>query len=355
GKSWAAISPDLTTNDAEKQKDAGGPVAFENTGAEYHTTVISLAESPARRGMIWAGTDDGNLQLTTDGGRNWTNLTPNVPGLPANSPVSHVEPSRADAQVAYASFDRHMLDDLRPYVFRTADGGRTWQNITGNLPAKAYVWVVREDPKNSRLIYAGTELGLFASYTQGNMWVPLNLKNLPHVAVHDIVVHPRENDLILGTHGRSIWIFDDATPIQQMGAVVLNSDAHLFDVRPGMRYTTRFTRYGIGDKAFAGPNPPYGALITYYLKEKPGEKTTFKVQILDAAGKVVQELNQPSKEKGMNRVAWNLRYGGPQVRKPPTDEETAFTGPPRGPHVLPGAYTVRLTVGDKTLEKPVQV
>ena len=355
GKIWEQISPDLTTNDPGKQKDAGGPVAFENSTAEYHTTIISLAESPVQKGQIWAGTDDGNLQLTTDGGKNWTNIIRSLSGVPANSPVSHVEPSRTSAGAAYVTFDRHMFDDFRPYIFKTSDGGKTWTAITGNLPPKAYVQLVREDPKNSNLLYAGTELGLFASYTGGREWIALNLKNLPNVSVHDIVVHPRENDLILATHGRSVWIFDDASPIQQMTAAILNSNAHLFPVRPALRFATRSTRYGIGDKAFTGPNPPYGALITYYLKDKPDDKMTFKIQILDEAGKLVQELDKPAKEKGLNRVSWNLRYGGAEVRRPTTEEETAFGGPPRGPQVLPGSYTVKLTVGDKTFEQPVDV
>jgi photosystem II stability/assembly factor-like uncharacterized protein len=355
GKSWEQISPDLTTNDPEKQKDAGGPVAFENTTAEYHTTIISMAESPLQRGHIWVGTDDGNLQVTTDGGRNWSNIIKNIPGLAANSPVSNIEFSRTNAQTAYVSFDRHMLDDFRPYLFKTGDGGKTWRNIAGNLPVKAYIQVVREDPKNPNLLYAGTELGLFASYGGGNEWIALNLKNLPNVAVHEILIHPRENDLILATHGRSIWIFDDASPIQQMTPAILDSSAHLFPVRPALRFATRFTRYGIGDKLFTGPNPPYGALITYYLKEKPDEKATFNVQILDQSGKLVQEIDKPAKEKGLNRVAWNLRYGGAEVRRPPTEEETAFGGPPRGPQVLPGTYTVKLIVGDKTVAERIDV
>ncbi|MFN2514937.1 MAG: hypothetical protein ABR556_01880 [Pyrinomonadaceae bacterium] len=355
GKTWEQISPDLTTNNPEKQKDAGGPVAFENSTAEYHTTIISLAESPVQKGQIWAGTDDGNLQLTTDGGKTWTNIVQSISSIAANSPVSHVEPSRTSAQTAFVAFDRHMLDDFRPYIFKTGDGGRTWSNIAGNLPSKAYVQVVREDPKNPSLLYAGTEIGLFASFTGGREWIRLNLKNLPNVSVHDIAVHPRENDLILGTHGRSVWIFDDAAPIQQMTATILSSDAHLFPIRPALRFATRFTRYGIGDKAFTGPNPPYGALISYYLKTKPDDKATFKIQILDQSGKLVQELDKPAKEKGLNRVNWNLRYGGAEVRSPPTEEETAFTGPPRGPHVLPGNYTVKLTVGDKSYEASVEV
>jgi len=356
GKTWAAISPDLTTNDKAKQKSAGGPVAYENTGAEYHTTVISIAESPLRAGVIWAGTDDGNLQVTTDGGKNWTNVIKNVPNLGANSAVSHVEPSRVDAGLVYVSFDRHQLDDRRPYVYRTTDGGRTFQNITGNLPAGAHVWVVKEDPKNPRLIYAGTELGLYASYTGGDRWTSLALKNLPKVAVHDIIVHPRDNDLIIATHGRSIYILDDATPIQQMAAPeVTRSDAYLFEPRAALRYTTRMTRYGVAEKAFAGANPPYGALLSYYLKTKPDEKTKVRFQILDAAGKMISEIENVAKEQGLNRVNWNLRYGGPQVRRPPTDEETQFTGGPRGPQVLPGIYTVRLLVGDKSYERKVEV
>ncbi len=355
GKTWEQISPDLTTNDPEKLKDAGGPIAIENSTAEYHSTIITIAESPAQKGHIWAGTDDGNLQLTTDGGKNWSNLIKNVSGIGNNSPVSHVEPSRTSAGTAYVSFDRHMFDDFRPYIFKTTNAGKSWANISGNLPAKAYVQVVREDPKNTNLLYAGTELGLFASYNGGKDWIPLNLKNLPNVSVHDIMVHPRENDLILATHGRSIWIFDDASVIQQMTQQILNSNAHLFPTRPGLRYSARFTRYGIGEKLFTGPNPTPGALITYYLKDKLDEKATLKLQVFDRDGKLIQDIERPSREKGLNRMAWNLRLGGPEVRRPPSEQQIAFGGGPRGPQVLPGTYTVKLTVNDKVFEQPVEV
>ena len=355
GKTWEQISPDLTTNNPEKLKDAGGPIAIENSTAEYHSTIITIGESPVQKGQIWVGTDDGNLQVTTDGGKTWANLVKNVSGLAANSPVSHVEPSRTNANTAYVSFERHMFDDFRPYIFKTTDGGKNWTSIAGNLPAKAYVQIVREDPKNTNLIYAGTELGLFATYDNGRNWLPLNLKNLPNVAIHDIVVHPRENDLILATHGRSIWIFDDATVIQQMTPQILDNSAHLFSVRPGLRFASTFTRYGIGDKVFTGPNPAAGATITYYLKEKLDDKAEFKMQVFDRDGKLVQDIEKPSREKGLNRITWNLRFGGPEVRRPPTPEQVAFGFGPRGPLALPGTYTLKMTVGGKVYEQPVEV
>jgi photosystem II stability/assembly factor-like uncharacterized protein len=355
GKTWEQISPDLTTNDPEKLKDAGGPIAFENSTAEYHCTIISIAESPIKKGEIWVGTDDGNLQVTTDGGKNWTKLTENRTGITGINPVSHIELSRFDAGTVYVAIDRHMFDDFRPFIIKSTDSGKSFTEISGNLPAKAYVQVIREDPKNKNLLYAGTELGLFASYNGGKDWMPLNLKNLPNVSVHDILVHPRENDLILATHGRSLWIFDDATPIQQMTPQILNSNAYLFSVRPALRFTSRFTRYGTGDKQFAGPNPPAGALITYYLKDKLDEKATLKLQIFDRDGKLVQDIERPSREKGLNRMAWNLRLGGPEVRRPPTEEQLAFGFGSRGPQVLPGTYTVKLTVNDKVYDQPVEV
>ncbi|MFL6230875.1 MAG: WD40/YVTN/BNR-like repeat-containing protein [Pyrinomonadaceae bacterium] len=355
GKSWTAISPDLTTNDPAKQKDAGGPVAYENTGAEYNTTIISVAESPLDANTIWAGTDDGNLQVTDDGGKTWRNLTKSVPDLKPFSEVSHVEPSVYDRNLVYATFDRHMLDDFRPYVYKSTDGGKTWRNIAGDLPASAYVHVLREDPKNQNLIYAGTELGIFASYTGGRDWVPLRLKNLPTVAVRDIKIHPRDNDIVIATHGRSLYVFDDATPIQQMTPQVRAEDVHLFDVRPALRYSQMMTRYGISDKPFTGQNPPYGALITYYLKSKPDDKATFKMQVFDARGNLVSEIARPSKEQGLNRVTWDLRFGGAKVRRPAADEEPAFFGGPRGPAVVPGTYTLKLTLGDKVVQKPIEV
>ena len=252
GKNWTAISDDLTTGNKERLKDAGGPVFTENTSAEYFETVISLAESPRTKDLLWAGTDDGNLQITNDGGKTWTNIVKNIKNIPQDSSVSHIEFSRANENTVYVSFDRHKFDDYKPYIFKTTDGGKSFSNISGNLPANAYVHVVREDPKNTNLIYAGTELGIYASWDGGKNWTELNMKNFPRVAVHDILIHPRDNDLIVATHGRSIWVFDDAAVLQQMNSNILQGAGYVFEPRPAYRFATRMTRYGIGDKPFRG-------------------------------------------------------------------------------------------------------
>ena len=358
GKTWKPISPDLTTADPAKLKSAGGPIWYDNSTAENHSTIVTVSESPVRSGTILAGTDDGNVQLTVNGGESWSNLIRNFPNLPPTPVVSHVEASRYDVNTAYAAFDRHMFDDFRPYVYKSTDGGKTWQSISGNLPDPGYVHVIKEDPRNRNLLYCGTELGLFASWNGGQSWSRLHLKNLPHVPVHEILVHPRENDLILATHGRSVYILDDATPIQQMSPDTAARPAHLFDPRPALRFTTRMTRYGIGNKPYAGPNPPYGALLTFWLKEKP--KAPYKLEILDTASKqVIRELRNLPQEPGLHRLAWDLRSNGPAPRKEntaaaaPSDDD--FNPAPRGPQLLPGAYTVRLTVGDTVVTKPIEI
>ena len=362
GLTWETLSPDLTTNDPEKQKDAGGPVFTENTTAEYHCTVISFAESPKEKGVFWSGSDDGLVQLSRDDGKTWTNVTAAVPGIKPFSPVSHVEPSRTAAGTAYVAFDRHMFDDFRPYLFKTSDFGKSFAALaTTGLPERAYVHVVREDPKNPSLLYAGTELGLYASFDGGKSWSRLHGKNLPTVAVHDILVHPRENDLILATHGRALWILDDATPVQTARSLDLAKPAHLFPVREAVRHSLKMTRYGIGDLPFKGANPPYGALVAYHLKEKPAKDKTFALEVLNAQGEVIRKLKKAPAEAGFNRAAWDLALDPPRPRKEPEkegegEEEADEFGPPnRGPQVLPGLYKVRLTVGDTVLEQPVSV
>lgn len=354
GQTWKAISPDLTTNNPEKQKSAGGPIWYDNSTAENNNTIVTVSESPVRPGTIYIGTDDGNVQLTTDGAESWTNLTARFPDMAPGSVVSHVEASRREAQVAYVSFDRHMFDDFQPYLFRTVDGGRTFESIVNNLPKTSYIHVIKEDPRNPDLLWLGTETGLFASWNKGLQWQRVQLENLPKVAIHDIIVHPRDNDLILGTHGRSLYVFDDAAPLQQMAPAIAQKPAHLFPVRDAWRHSTRFTRYGLGYGIYTGPNPPYGALISFWAKDK-GEP---KIEILDAQGKVIRKLAKLPATAGLHRVAWDLRAEAADARKAATatpgggDDED---GPARGPQVLPGTYTVRLTQGTTVEEQKLTI
>ena len=333
GQSWEPISHDLTTVSASKMQASGGPVFTDNSSSETYGTVTRLSESPARQGVLWAGTDDGNVQVTFNGGGQWTNVAAKIQGVAPGSPVSTIETSHRDPNVAYVGFDRHMLDDMHPYLFKTADGGNTWKKITDGLPDSAFVWVVREDPKNPGLLYAGTELGLFASFDAGAHWVRFGLKNLPNVAVRDIFVQAAQNDLLIATHGRGLWILDDATPVQDLAAAS-GSAAYLFPIRPALRYTVRATRSGGGDTEFAAPNPPYGAILDYYLRE-PVDQVRFEV--LDGSGKAIRTISGP-KTAGVQRIAWDLRAGAA-----------------RGPQVLPGVYTVKMTAGAVTAEQKVEV
>lgn len=361
GDSWQQISPDLTTNDPAKQGEAGGPAWYENTVAEWHTTLISLAESPHTAGVLWAGSDDGLLHVSRNAGDDWKQVA-SPSGVPEFSPVSHVEPSRAAAERIYVSYDRHMFDDNRPHIFRSDNLGQRWQRITDGLPDNAWVWVVREDPRNPDVVYAGTEFGLFVSHNRGDSWQELDLGNLPTVAVHDIVLHPRRNDLLIGTHGRAIWVLDDATPIQQYLAD--NDEPRLYPPRTAWRHARSFTRYGISDARWVADNPPYGAIIDYHLAEVPAdtaeqntdekEKDWLRLEIIAADGSVIRTIKDMPAKVGSNRVSWDLRMDPPTYR---TDEQepALFGGPTEGAEVLPGSYTVRLTVNDQVLQQPIEV
>jgi photosystem II stability/assembly factor-like uncharacterized protein len=361
GSTWETLSPDLTTNDPEKLGSAGGPIWQENSTAEYHCTIVSFAESPADALVLWAGTDDGNLQLSRDGGVSWENVVASVPGVPARSTVSHVEPSRKAAGIAYVSFDRHLLDDLRPYVFRTEDFGKSFVEIGRGLPENAYVWVLREDARNPELLYAGTELGLYATRDSGKSWERLHLKNLPTVAVHDLLVHPRENDLVVGSHGRGLFLFDDATPIQRLHEAT-EKPAYLFPIRRAVRFQVKPTRYGIGDKIYVGKNPPYGALVSYFLEEEVPEGTELKLEVFDQGGALVRTLENLPRKPGVRRASWDLNLEPPEPRepKPPKaelkkGEEVEAERGPSGPRVPPGRYRARLVVGDESFEESFDV
>ena len=337
GKSWETISRDLTKNDASRLGNVGGPVWTDNSASEVYSTITTLAESPVKRGMIWAGTDDGNLQVTVNGGGVWTNVGTKLPDVPRDSPVSHIEPSVSDENTAYVTLDRHMFDDFRPYIFKTTDAGKSWTNIVANLPAQAFLWTLRDDPRRPGLLYAGTELGIYAQWPGSVQWVPLHLKNMPwSVSVRGIIFQPLQKDIIVATHGRSLWVLDDAEFLRQLPEAT-GKPAFLFPVRTAMRFTQRATRYGFGDGTFTGPNPAYGALISYFLNE--GAKDP-KVQILDQSGAVVRTIAVPD-HPGLNRTAWDLRYNPPA-----SQQRTA-----RGAQALPGRYTARLIVNGQSIDQ----
>jgi photosystem II stability/assembly factor-like uncharacterized protein len=355
GKTWEPISPDLTSNEKAKYAPAGGPIFNEATTAENSGTVINLSESPVKAGVIWAGTDDGHVQVTVNGGKNWTDVVGAL-GVPAGSVISHVEASRRDAATAYVSVDRHMFDDFKPYVFRTKDNGKSFENITGNLPEKAYVQVIKEDPKNGQLLYAGTELGLFVSFEGGKQWQRLGLKNMPHVAVHDLLVHPRENDLVVATHGRGIAILDDITMLQQANAQVMAKPGHLFAPRVAYRMAGSNGNGWMGDQNYFGPNPVPGAMLTYWLKEKPTKEKALKIEIYDGKNQRIAAVRNPASEPGFQRVSWNLRHEAPTVRRESNDPEGGGGGAPGAVQALPGRYVVKMLLGaDVVSETAVEV
>jgi photosystem II stability/assembly factor-like uncharacterized protein len=372
GQSWEIISPDLTTNDKSKQKSSGGPVVVDNTAAEFHCTILTIAPSMVDPNVIWIGTDDGNVQVTRDGGKTWTNTVKNIQGLAPNAWIPTVEASPHDAGTAFVAADHHQDNDYTAYFFKTTDYGRTWTRLNLNMPAMKTGWphVIRQDPKNASLLYAGTELGLWVSFDGGAKWTSLR-QNLPPVPVRDIQIHPRDNDLIVATHGRGIYILDDITPLQKMGAA-LASTAQLFDVRPATRWTVWNKDGNLGQAVWSGPNPPAGAIFNYFLKSD-GD-VTFTVS--DKSGKVIRTIRNAPRTAGLNRFVWDLRYDGPtgtpggrggranaQPAAPaaPGAPEDAPTGGRfgrggnAGPLVVPGEYTVTLRSGGQELKKTVTV
>ncbi len=362
GDDWT-WSADLTKNLDRDKLPIMGVVPKSNVlsghdGQETFGHIVTLAESPLKKGLLWIGADDGNVQLTRDGGKTWTNLTGKVPGVPANTYVARVIASHAKEGRAYLAFDGHRNDDFKPYVFVTENYGETWQAITNGLPHPANV--IREHPRNTDLLFAGTEFGLWVSFNRGAAWFQFK-SNLPTVPVDDIAIHPRENDLILGTHGRSLWILDDLAPLEQMSEAVATSDAQLFDLRPAIEWRISNHKGSTGHKTFSAPNPPVGALITYYLREKP--KDAVKLTISDKNGNLIREMTAAD-EPGVQRVVWDLRYGSPAQmatapERAPTPAQAnsifAGLGPARGPRVLPGEYVVKLSIGAQSFSKTVKV
>jgi photosystem II stability/assembly factor-like uncharacterized protein len=347
GSSWQIISPDLTTNDPEKQKLSGGPISPDNTRAEFHCTILSISESPRDRNVIWVGTDDGNVQLTRDGGKTWTNVVKNITGAPAFGWVSAINASPEDPGTAYVSIDQHRLDDFAPYAFVTTDYGKTWKRISSGL--RGYVHIVMEDPKEPNLLYAGTELGIFASFDRGASWTDLRM-GLPPLAVVDLKVHPRDNDLIIATHARGFYILDDATPLQQL-ARARSQRVALFKPMRATRYTPASDTSVLGNRVWVARNKPYGAIISYYLSERSSARV--ELAILDSAGRLVRTLTG-TPNAGINRVVWDLRETSCQnLETRPGRGRSGATG--EGVRALPGDYRVRLTAFGQTVEESFHV
>ncbi|MEY2488167.1 MAG: hypothetical protein QOC70_109 [Verrucomicrobiota bacterium] len=353
GQTWERISPDLSTNDPEKQKqEQSGGVTVDNSAAEMHTTIYSISESPKDKLVIWVGTDDGNVQVTRDGAKTWSNVVGNVPGLPKNSWVSWVQAGNFDAGTAYAAFDRHTFGDHTPYVFRTADYGKTWTPLVTGQEVKGvrgYAHVIKEDLVQPNLLFLGTEFGLFISIDGGKAWAQFKGGRFPAVAVRDLAIQPRENDLVLGTHGRGIWIVDDITPLRALTADLLKQEASFVSARPVQQRIEANGGWANGAAVFVGDNPPEAAVITYYQRSRHlfGK---LKIEVLDASGRVVDEV-PASKRPGLNRVIWSMREKPPRV---PPAAQIANAGT-RGPRLLPGVYTVRMTKAGKTTETKLTV
>ncbi len=351
GRSWTAISPDLTRNDSTKQRLSGGPVTLDNVGAEYYDVVYTIAPSPVQAGEIWVGTDDGLVQLTRDGGAHWSNVTPK--SLPAWAHVELIEASHHDAGTAYAAVNAHMSGDDAPYVFRTRDGGRSWAPITTGLSGPVYF--VREDPVRAGLLYAGGDDGVSVSFDDGDHWQPLSL-NLPRTSMRDLVVH--DDDLVLATHGRGFWILDDIAPLRQARASLAAANVHLFQPADAVRSPLDG---GSGGGSASGENAPGGAVIDYYLKSAPS--TPITIEVLDSAGSVVRRFSSARSEDGgrllpalagHNRYVWDLGYAPPPPLRVPGGP-IFESGSPRTPTALPGRYTVRLTVNGKAQTQPLAV
>ena len=320
------ISPDLTHNDPARMNALG-------SGAENYGVVYSLAESPVKPGMLWAGTDDGRLWLTMDDGGKWDELTSNLPDPVKGQWIVRIESGNADPNVAYVAANAYRMGDDRPMIARTADGGKTWQNITGDLPNNVPVEVVREDPGNAQLLYAGTHFGLFASFDQGTHW--LRIADLPAVRVDDIQIHPRTSDLVIATHGRSLAILDDARPLRELTPEIAAKAAHLFSVRPvlGTYLLSQFGEWS-GKGVYHGANPPEGALLTIWLKEFTGDE--IKIRITNATGSPVANLKAPG-VAGLTRLNWDLR---------PTKDVTTEYGGEDPKKLMPaGDYTAELSFG----------
>lgn len=368
GQTWEAISPDLSRNDSTKLGSSGGPITQDNTGVEYYGTVFAFAESPVKAGVLWAGTDDGRVHVSQDNGATWQDVTPK--DIPEWALMSILEPSNAEAGTCYLAATRYKLDDFRPYLYKTTDYGLTWTKIVTGIPAHHFTHVVREDPNDPRILYAGTEYGVYFSLNRGVSWQSLQL-NLPNTPIRDLAVHKREKDLVVATHGRSFWILDDLTPLHQLADGKPNAPIQLL----APRHAYRMDGGSYSAPGETGINPPNGVLIHYTLTEVP--KDTLFIEILDAEGQVLRSFNnretpkkKPVKEDplffekpdqtpygvvptnvGLNRLVWDMRVEGPKE----LPGAILWFASLQGPKVVPGIYTIRLRMGETVQQQRVDI
>jgi hypothetical protein len=347
GRTWERISPDLTTNDTLKQKqEESGGVTTDNSSAENHCTIFTVAESPFDGNTIFVGTDDGNLQITTDGGKTWAKVNQNIKGVPAQTWVSSIEPSKYDKNILYATFDNHMYGDMNTYCAKSTDMGKTWKLLnTVDLHA-GYAHRIKEDIINRNLLFMGCEFGLYVSFDGGDNWAQMNAK-IPNCAVRDIMIHPKTNDLVLATHGRGILIVDDISPLRQLTPQVLDAELTILNTRPTPVTNGHWGGAFPSAGGFVGPNSPETCPIIYYLKDRV---TTgdLKVEVFDKDGKSLGPV-PATKRKGINKINWSMRTKPPRTAKGVRLDYAGFFGP----LVEPGTYTVRITKGDKTFSGTV--
>lgn len=353
GRNWQKVSPDLTTNDKTKQQqEESGGLSADNTSAENHCTIFTIAESPLDENMIWAGTDDGNLQVTTDGGKTWTNVSKNyaAAGIPAQTWVSSIEPSTFDKKVVFATFDNHMYGDHKTYIGQSNDMGKTWK-LFSSPEFTGFAHKIKQDPMNKDLLFAGTEMGLFATVDGGENWFRMKNKIPEYAMVRDIQIHPQTHDLIIATHGRGIMIVDDITPMRSLTKSIIDQDVYMIDPKPAVLTAGRFGDAGFPNTGgWVAPNAASIPPIQYYLKDRvsSGDVT---IEILDSTGKVIRTMPGTIR-KGINKVTWDYRMTPPKVAGGGAKlDNSGFIAP----MVMPGTYTVKLKIGDKVYTKPLKL
>jgi photosystem II stability/assembly factor-like uncharacterized protein len=362
GGHWKPISPDLTRDDKTKQETSGGPIEFDISGAESFGTILSFSLSPVDPNVIWVGTDDGNVQVTRDGGQNWSNVVTNIKNLPQWGRLQQIEASPSSADTAYIAVDLHEVDNDKPYVFKTHDFGKTWTAISQGLPDDQPAKVIREDPNKRGFLVVGTETGLFYSTNDGANWTLIK-SNFPTVPIYDIKFVKKNHDLVVATHGRGLYVLDNITPLEEFQG----TGFQLFDTLAADHWLT-WNKRGFSMAGYTAPNPPRGASVDYYLpaeiKSTPEQtkkkETPVKITVTDEKGATVKTFYGPAK-MGFNRASWDLRYEGAKklnfLPPPPSDSaeaEFAFDSAV-GPMVLPGTYKVSVTVNGKTATQTVQV